>query len=375
LLFGLLACILAARNYLLPAKEFMTHYNNYLIFKQSFFHLLEGKNLYAPYPEEHYDFFKYAPAFSLFFGLFAWLPDWLGLALWNLTNVGVLVLAIKKLPNLSNNHKLIFGILVLQEAITTTMNSQSNALIAGLLILSWIALEKGKFTKAGLFIALTAFIKIFGILFLFLFLFYPKWYKSVLPVAGIFVLLFLLPITILGYQGLLDSYQSFGNLLAADHGNFVKYSVMGWLQNWFGIVPAKNTVVLLGFVLQFIPAPIWILKTRNADSRFRFMALLAASLLIWMVIFNHMAESATYIIAVMGVMMWFFYSGWDKKWRIILLIPVMAFTCFGPSDIYPPELRENIVVHWQLKVFPCILIWFICLVQMGQIALAKRITE
>src|SRR5688572_21073146 len=61
-----------------------TTYNNYIIFKQSFFHLIESKDLYDSFVEEQGDLFKYSPAFALIFGILAILPDVLGLSLWNI---------------------------------------------------------------------------------------------------------------------------------------------------------------------------------------------------------------------------------------------------------------------------------------------------
>lgn len=366
-LFVLLALVLTYRNLALPADAFdgvYTHYNNYKIFKQSFYHLISGKDLYVSYPSEHFDLFKYSPTFALLFGLLARMPDWLGLALWNLLNVVVLFYAIKQLPNLSSAYKLGFGLLVLQELITTTMNSQSNALIAGLLILAWVSLEKGYFARAGFFILLTAFIKIFGVLFFILFLFYPKWWRSFLPILLIAFALFLMPVIVVGFHPILKQYQSYAHLLAADNEAFVKYSVMGWLEAWFGISIKKYPVVITGFLLQILPLFIHLynkMSKNPVQNQSNITALYAASLMIWLVIFNHMAESATFIIAVCGVMLWFFYCGLPKWWRIAFLLPVMLFTCFGPSDIYPPEWRHKIVVEWQLKVFPCILVWSLCI--------------
>src|SRR5690606_20257253 len=64
-------------------NTFYTSYNNYIIFKQSFFHLIEGKDMYIHYPAEYYDLYKYSPSFAVFMGLFAYLPDIAGLMLWN----------------------------------------------------------------------------------------------------------------------------------------------------------------------------------------------------------------------------------------------------------------------------------------------------
>ena len=69
-------------------------YNNYTIFEKSFDHLKNYQDLYIPYPEEHWDLYKYTPSFSVFFAVFNILPDWLGLSLWNLLNAIVLCLAI-----------------------------------------------------------------------------------------------------------------------------------------------------------------------------------------------------------------------------------------------------------------------------------------
>jgi len=43
------------------------------------------------------------------------------------------------------------------------------------------------------------------------------------------------------------------------------------------------------------------------------------------------------------------------KWALI--VPVILFTCLGPSDLYPKSWRMVIVADLQLKVFPCILIY------------------
>src|ERR1700720_2629789 len=82
-----------------------TEYNNYVIFKHSFFHLIDGKNLYEVYPNEHWDLFKYSPAFSLFFSVFAYFPDYIGLTLWSLLNALIVFFAISRLPGFTIKQK------------------------------------------------------------------------------------------------------------------------------------------------------------------------------------------------------------------------------------------------------------------------------
>jgi hypothetical protein len=64
--------------------------NNYLIFKNVYWHTLHERNLYAFYPNEYLDLNHYGPLFSLMIFPFAILPDWLGIILWAVLNAWVL---------------------------------------------------------------------------------------------------------------------------------------------------------------------------------------------------------------------------------------------------------------------------------------------
>ena len=87
------------------------------------------------------------------------------------------------------------------------------------------------------------------------------------------------------------------------------------------------------------------------------------SVLVWVVIFNHMAESATFIIAVGAIYVAFATYDNLPKGILALLIFMLLTTELGPSDIYPKIWRTWIVETAQLKVFPCILIWFVLLIE------------
>jgi hypothetical protein len=75
------------------------------------------------------------------------------------------------------------------------------------------------------------------------------------------------------------------------------------------------------------------------------------------VIFNHMAESATFIIAVGSIVA--FYLLIDKLTQVdvFLLVLVLLLTVLGPTDVYPRSLRFWIVETSQMKVFPVILVY------------------
>ena len=73
--------------------------NNFAIFRWSFFHLVEGVDLYAPAPGQFDDLFKYSPTFALLIGPFAPWPFAVGLTLWNALNaIGVWYAVTRLLP-------------------------------------------------------------------------------------------------------------------------------------------------------------------------------------------------------------------------------------------------------------------------------------
>ena len=85
-----------------------------------------------------------------------------------------------------------------------------------------------------------------------------------------------------------------------------------------------------------------------------------------------MSESATFIIAVTGVVIWWEYSKISIKMKLFLIVPIILFTCLGPSDIYPKAWRMVIVSDLQLKVFPCILIYAALIWELLRQSLTKK---
>jgi len=327
-------------------------YNNYTIFEKSFSHLKENKDLYVLYPEEHWDLFKYSPTFAVFFGIFAISPDWLGLNLWNLLNALILVGSVYYLPKLSNYQKGLILILLLIELMTSIQNAQSNALMAGLLIFSFGLLEKDKYSIATLLIVFSVFVKLFGIVGFVLFLFYPKKWKLVLYSILWSVLLFVIPLFFIDYSQYKLLFSSFGNLLFSDHTASHGLSVMGLLSSWFGVELNKMYIVLAGVIVFLIPF-VKIKEFKNYT--FRLLAL--SSVLIWVVIFNHKAESPTYVIAITGAAIWFVISE-KNKLNIALFALAFLLTSLSPTDIFPRFIRNEYIKPFTLKALPCIIIWF-----------------
>ncbi len=326
-------------------------YNNYTIFEKSFEHLKSNQDLYILYPKEHWDLYKYTPTFSVFFAGFNLLPDWLGLSLWNLLNALILLTAIYYLPRLSYYHKGLILLIVLIELTTSIQSEQSNALIAGLTVLSFGLLEREKSFWATLCIVFSMFIKLFGIVGFAIFLFYPKKWKSVLYAVFWCGILFLLPLFFVHFTHYINLLKSYVLLLAQDHDSSYGYSVMGWINSWFLIEINKNIIVAIGVIIFLLP-----LYKLKLYKEFIFKYLIVCSILIWIVIFNHKAESPTFILAMTGVALWFVQSEKNTV-NIALFTSAFVFTSLSPTDIFPPFIRNEFVKPYILKAFPCILIW------------------
>ena len=73
---------------------FNNYFNNFKIFKASFFHGLSSVSLYAEYPSEHTDIFLYGIPFTALIAPFSVLPMFWGLFLWCVVNCGILLYSI-----------------------------------------------------------------------------------------------------------------------------------------------------------------------------------------------------------------------------------------------------------------------------------------
>ncbi len=357
LLFALVALFVSTQsffmqgNVLLSNGKLYTQYNNYVIFKQSWFHLVQGLDLYKLYPDEHWDLYKYSPTFSVFFGIFAKLPDVVGLHLWNLVNALALFFAIRYIPGIESRKRNAMLLFVLIELTTSMQNSQSNGLMVGLIVLAFGLLEREKYLLAALSIVFTIYIKVFGVAAFVLFLFYPKKWKLALYSAMWFVILFILPLAVVNFQQLKFLYASWMELLKNDSSVSYGFSVMGWLKTWFNLDISKTIVLLIGGVLFMLP---FLRIKEYKNYHFRLMAL--ASLLVWIIIFNHKAESPTFVIAMSGVAIWFF-SQKRKKLDLVLAILAFVFTTLSVTDIFPKPIRADYIFPYAIKVVPCILVW------------------
>ncbi|MDG1346476.1 MAG: hypothetical protein P8M61_03635 [Crocinitomicaceae bacterium] len=170
--------------------------------------------------------------------------------------------------------------------------------------------------------------------------------------VGWTLLLLLIPLIWIDLGQYTALFESYKQMLSEDHSISYGYSVMGWIYTWFSIEVNKNIIVLIGAILFMVPLVKFKLYQQHA-----FKYLTMVSILIWVVIFNHKAESPTYIIAMAGAALWFI-QGKKNTLNTVLFVSAFVFTSLSPTDLFPRFIRESYVNPYLLKAVPCILIWF-----------------
>ncbi|WP_407478084.1 glycosyltransferase family 87 protein [Elizabethkingia meningoseptica] len=334
-------------------------YNNYLIFKNVFRNTLLQQNLYLEYPLFHSDKNHYGIIFSLLIAPFTLLPDWLGMILWNIANVGLFIYAVKQLP-FSGKMKSFFAWLCFQELITAMVSFQFNVALTGLIILSACYIYQRKESQSAIAILIGTFVKIYGIVGLSSFFFIKNKKKFIVPlILGAIAFLgipMLYSSVHFGLQSYTDWYVELVNKNIGNQvlGNMQDISLMGFVRRIVGDANISNLAFLaVGLPLFALPY----LRIKQYKHR-AFQLMILASTLLFTVLFSSGSESPTYIIAVAGVMIWFLIQKDKNKLIVGMMLFVLILTCFGMSDLFPRYVKQNYIIKYSLKALPCCIVWF-----------------
>lgn len=333
-------------------------YNNYQIFKYGFWHLIERLPLYAPYPEQYGDLYHYLPPFGIFMAPFAVLPDWLGMPLYVLAISAGLFFAVKALPLAAWQHAFIL-LLSVNELYTAVAMQQFNIAIAAVIIGAFALIEKEEERWAALLIVLGALTKIYGIAGAAVFFFsrhklrFIGWmllwgfvFTGVTALAG-------------GADYLVEQCRTWLSDIAAKNSEnlFALYqniSLLGFVRKVSGCA-GYSDLWLIGGGLLLYSLPL--LRFRQyANLRFRMMLL--ASTLLFVVLFSTGSESSSYIIALIGVLLWFVVTpSKNNSLNVSLLLLALLLTSLSSTDIFPRFVRDTYIRPYALKALPCTLIW------------------
>ena len=348
-------------------NTFFLDINNYKIFYYSLQHLQQGKSLYIEHPLEYFDHYHYAPAFSVIFSPIFLLPFKAGLFLWHFFFGAVWIYAIYKMP-LTNIQKVFALWYVFQEYLLAISNAQTNPLIAVIPLFAYICFENKKPFWAAFFILFGFHIKIYSIIAAALFILYPQKLKFVLSSLFWGIALGLLPLLVTSPSKMLWQYQSWLNqlIIKTDHDKFANTSIHRIIHQT--ISPDVPTLMIIGVgAILFCTVYVY----RRSFSATNFKMLFLASILIFQVIFQPAAESATYITAVTGVVLYWFHCP-RAPIDFILMIACYILTVTGSTDLMPHYLKEHFMWPYVLKAWPCVLIWFRILYLMHLQGLSER---
>jgi hypothetical protein len=335
--------------------------NNYLIYKNVFWHTLHQEHLYSLYPNEYFDKNHYGPLFSILIAPFAILPNYIGLMLWGMVNIFILFYAVGKLP-ITFWGKNIILLLSLIETLTSTQNLQFNPMLCSWILLSYVAIKNSQLGLAAFLIVAGTFIKLYGVVGL-PFIFFTKDYKKLIGYLILWsIILFCLPMFISSPEFIYQSYIDWFHVLVEKNSeNINSYlnesmqdiSVMGLFKRITGFYHLANFYFI-------IPAGIMMLLPLYRFSKWgntNFQLTYLAQLLIGLVIFSTSAESPTYVISVVGFGIWYVLYAPKPPFAVYLLLTLLLIlTIFSPTDLFP-NILQRFVVKYALKALPCFFAW------------------
>lgn len=354
----MLLAYLAAPLAVVIQQGWTTHVDyNFEIFRRSFVHLREGRDLYAAYPAEQVDLFKYSPTFAFLFAPFALLPTLLSLLLWNTANVLSLWYAVRRaLP--PRNANLVLAIAFI-EIVHATQRAQSNSLVTGLMVLGFVLLEERRQLAASVAVVLATCIKIFPVLAVVPAVFHPRRGRMALVMLLVGAVAILLPLVLTSAPLLLSQYRSWYALerldatAGATGGAAGLYGgVMHWVRLALHVSWPNGPIQLVGAALLLAPL---IRTDRWHDRVFRLRVL--SSLLLFATIFNPQVEAPSFVIAMTGVGIWYATSSRGLLEHLLLGL-TFTIISLGASEALPAGVRAFVIEH-KLKILPCLALWLV----------------
>ena len=338
------------------------HINNYLIYKNVFFNTIKQQNLYIAYPKLHADTNHYGPLFSLIIFPFAILPTKIGCALWCFFVMLVLFISVDQLQ-IKRDLKIAILLISGIEMQTAIHDTQFNPICAALIILSFILIRKGYLFWAALFVMIGLLVKLYGIVGICFIFFTHEKLKYVKYLMLCFFILLVLPMVISNPHFIYHSYFDWiGSIIEKDAKNieildqdfYQDISIMGFVRRVFNLQQLSNLYFLIPAAL----INIYILFRFKQSKIFSFQLSFLALLLIEVVVFSTSSEAASFIIASVGVGIWFALQKSKTNPIVVLLIFLSFFVSnFVSFHMLPKLWVESYYFRYSLKVIPYFLIW------------------
>jgi hypothetical protein len=299
--------------------------NNFLIFRTATEHLLRGSDLYVAYPARNFDLFKYSPTFALAFWPFAALPVLPALLLWNSASAWFFARSLRAvIPDAAG--QIFAGLMLLWPFLTQLWGGQTNALVAALMIMAVVAMDKHRPEAAALAITAGAAIKLFPLAVAPLAMTQGRRGRFLLAALLSGILFILAPLVAVTPHTLAAEYSSWYRIETVDSLDR-GYSVMGVLHEWLGLDWPNWPIQLAGTAILLLP----LLVRRKEWSERVFRRQMLASVLIYVVLFNHQAEYESYLIAAAGLVIWFL---WSRRTLPAAIVTALAMAALHPFPYF-----------------------------------------
>jgi hypothetical protein len=176
--------------------------------------------------------------------------------------------------------------------------------------------------------------------------------------VGIGLALAALPLLVLPPASVAAVYKGWSGVLQRD-AVLQGQSVMRILSDWFDSAAPNWTIQLAGALLLLLPVALrpdlW------ADGRFR--RLFLCSLLVFVVIFNHQAESPSFVVATCGIAIWY-VSSRREWWRAALLGFALLTVTVSRLFVFPYQIYHDVIKSHALDAFSCLLVWLVMQVEL-----------
>ena len=335
----------------------MHAHNNFLIFRGVFWHVWNRTPLYTAYPEEYWDVNHYGPFFSLVFAPFAVVPEWIGLILWCVSLSLFLYVAIRR-SDLTKHQQIFILWFCAHELLTALFMQQFNVAIAAIIVLAFFLIEKERDAEAAFFIVVGTLVKLYGIVGLAFFFFSKHKLRFIVALIVWGALLFVLPMLISSPEYIIGQYHEWIVCLTEKNGENLdsiaqNISLLGMIHRTTGMAFSDLWLIIPGLAMFAIP---YLRLSQYRHQAFR--QTLLASVLMFVVLFSTGSESSGYIIALVGVVIWYTAVPWQRNgWDIALMIFVFVLCSLSPSDLFPAYLRKEWVQPYALKALPVTLVW------------------
>ncbi len=361
----------------------MHNFNNFLIYKYTFWHAVEQKSIFLNHGD-HFDVNHYGPIFSLIMAPFAVVPNlWAGVFLWHLALGLFLWWAIRQ-STLETWQKVAIIWLTAHEMLNALGMSQFNVATAAMILLSYTAIRKGSDLWAAFWIVLGTLVKVYGIVGLAFFFFAKSKPKFVMWLVVWTVVLVVLPMPFFGadyvagqyvewirclgeksQENLLSDFQNISLLgmvrkvgYACTAGLSAYYEVFGReaqpdVTNWWYSTWKDLWLIIPALAYSALP---WLRTGQYRHHAFQLMCL--ALVLMLVNILSTGAENSSYIISMLGVAIWYVAVPWKRsRLDVCLLVFCFVLTSLSPTDLFPADVRYYVIRPFALKSLPVTIIW------------------